>query len=162
MADIPAIREAIATALATLPGLRTFAYIPDTVPTPAAIVGAPEVDFDLVMARGADTIRLPVRVLVGRADDRRAQIALDTFFETDTGSIRLTDEAGVYLVTETGVPIVIEATSASVKSVIEADPTLGGAAMSCRVTRAGGYGAYTIGGVDLLGAEWLVEVIAGG
>lgn len=162
MADITAIRRGIATALTAISGLRTFAYIPDSVPTPAAIVGRPEVDFDRTMRRGADTIRLQVLVLVGRATDRRAQAALDAYFETGIGSIRLTDEDGVYLTTEEGTPIVLEVAAASVKSAIEADPTLGGVCDSARVVRATGYGAYTVAGADLLGAEWTVEVIAAG
>lgn len=160
MADLTAIREAIATALGAIAGLRTFAYIPDSVSPPCAVVGAPEVDFDRTMARGADAIRLPVRVLVARATDRTAQAALDAYFETGVGEVRLVDEAGVYLVDDAGAFFSPGTAAASVKSAIEADPTLGGVAHTCRVVRAQGYGAYAVAGVDLLGAEWTVEVVA--
>lgn len=162
MADITAIREAIAQSLTAISGLRTFAYVPDAVPTPAAIVGRPEVDFDTTYRRGTDTIRLPVLILVGRATDRSAQMALDAFFETGVGEIRLIDDAGVYLTTDGGEPFVLNVRAASVKSAIEEDPTLGGVVMSTRVVRAADYGAYTVGGLTLLGAEWTVEVLAAG
>lgn len=162
MADIAAIREGLKARLETITGLRAFAYIPDSVPIPAAVVGPPETDFDLTMRRGADTLRFPIRVYACRTNERAAQAKLDSFFETNNGEQRLVDEDGVYLTDESGAYLVLDAAAQSVKAAIEGDTTLGGAAQTLRVVRASGYGVYDIAGVPVLGAEWLVEVIASG
>lgn len=162
MADIGAIRQGLADRLATLTGLRAFAYIPDAVPVPAAVVGPPEVDFDRTFQRGADTLRFPIRVYASRADVRTAQAKLDSFFETGIGEQHLIDHAGVYIVDDAGDRIITDVLASSVKSVLEAEQTLGGAAMVVRVLRASGYGVYDLAGVPVLGAEWTVEVVAEG
>jgi hypothetical protein len=135
MGDIHAIREGLATALGAIAGLRTNAYVPDSVSTPAAVVGGPdEVSFDQVFGRGADRFMIPVRLYAGRASERAGQRALDAYLSS--------------------------AGAQSVKAALEADHTLGGVAHTCRVTRASGYGVYTVAGQDLLGVEFQVEVLA--
>ena len=135
MADIAAIIDGLGANLDTVDKLRVQTEILDTVPIPCAIVGPPtSIDFDEVMARGADIYTFTVRVLVARASERSAQRAL---FDYASG---------------TG--------SKSIKTAIESDRTLGGAADSVAVTGAGGIGIYAYGEADYLGIEFTVEVIA--
>ena len=135
MADIAALVDGLSTNLGTVDKLRVQAEILDTVPIPCAIVGPPtDIEYDAVMARGADTYTFTVRVLVARASERSAQRAL---FDYASG---------------TG--------SKSIKTAIESDRTLGGVADSLAVTAASGIGIYAYGEADYLGIEFTVEVIA--
>jgi hypothetical protein len=89
------------------------------------------IDFDLNANRGADTYTFIVYVLVGRADDRTAQNRLDGFVSGPS----------------------------SVKTAIESDRTLGGAADTCRVTGMSNYQQVSIGETVFLGVEFEVEVV---
>lgn len=162
MADLAAVRAALATALTGIDGLRTYAYIPDSVNVPAAIVGPPAIAFDKAYRRGLDVVRVPLRIYVCRASDRLAQARLDAFFETEPAEARLVDDDEVYFIADGGDFIDLGFTPVSVKTAIEADLSLGGVAHSVRVVSAQGYGAYTIAGIDYMGAEWTVEVIVPG
>lgn len=127
------VREGLRARLATIAGLRTFAEIPESIPVPCAIVGVPsEVLFDSTLARTNDQATFPVRVMVARANDRSAQKALDVYLQSTGAS--------------------------SIKTVIEAESSLGGAANTLKVDRVSGIGVYTIAGVDYLGAEFSVRV----
>jgi hypothetical protein len=127
------VREGLRARLATIAGLRTFAEIPESIPVPCAIVGVPsEVLFDSTLARTNDQATFPVRIMVARANDRSAQKALDVYLQSTGAS--------------------------SVKTVIEAESSLGGAANTVKVDRVSGIGVYTIAGVDYLGAEFSVRV----
>lgn len=64
------VMDEVGTALGTITDLRVFAYFPDKIPPPAAVVDFPDVTYDAAMARGADRITLPVTVLVSRVDSR--------------------------------------------------------------------------------------------
>lgn len=135
MADIASIIDGLAANLGTVDKLRVQGEILDTVPIPCAIVGPPTaVNYDAVMARGADTYTFTVRVLVARASERSAQRSLFGY-TSGTGA-------------------------QSIKAAIESDRTLGGAADSVRVTSAGNIGIYGYGEADYLGIEFAVEVIA--
>lgn len=64
------VMEELAAKLSVIDGLNVFAYPPDAVPEPAAIVGYPEtIDFDQTYVRGADRMTLPVLVVVGKYTD---------------------------------------------------------------------------------------------
>jgi hypothetical protein len=135
MAEIDAIIDGLATNLATVSKLRVQREILDTVPIPCAIVGPPTtVEYDEVMARGADLYTFTVRVLVARASERTAQKSLFAY-ASGTGD-------------------------RSIKAAIESDRTLGGAADSVAVRSASGVGIYGYGEADYLGIEFSVEVIA--
>jgi hypothetical protein len=135
MADISTIASGLAAALATIPKLRTQAEILDTVPVPCAIVGPPSsIEYDEVMARGADVYTFTVRVLVARASERSAQRALSGYASGSGAQ--------------------------SVKAALESDPTLGGVADTVRVMSANGIGVYAYGDVDYLGLEFTTEVVA--
>lgn len=76
--DVGAVMDEVTGALATIPNLRTFAYFPDKVTPPAAVVDFPSVDYDNTFSRGADRVTLPVTVLVSRVDSRSARDRLLT------------------------------------------------------------------------------------
>lgn len=132
--SITQLRTAIATNLATIPGLRTSATIPDAPNPPIALVEPTTIQFDTVMNRGLDLYNFKVTVIVGRVSDRSSQNNLDAYC---SGS-------GTY----------------SVKSAIESDRTLGGKANDLRVTGLSSYGSITIADVTYLAAEFAVQVYA--
>jgi hypothetical protein len=139
MADLAAIREGLATNLrtlpeATMPERRVYAYLKGRPVPPCAEVEPGPTTYDLAMGRGLDQLQLKVRVFIGLDTDEHAQKTLDRMLAT-TGPD-------------------------SVKTAIEADRTLGGAASDARVTGASGYLTF---GTDerarVIGAEWTVEVL---
>lgn len=136
-ATIKAIRQGLQVRLDTVPGLsgRTYAYVPDGVNPPCAYVAGPDtVNFDAVFARGADTYRLIVRVLVDRTAEHSGQDALDDY------------------VSGSG--------TASVKVAIEEDRSLGGACQTCQVQTMRNYGIHTVGDASYLGAELVIDCMA--
>lgn len=79
---VTAVMDEIAAELDTITGLRVFAYPPDNIPAPAAIVGYPEtITYDVTMGRGVDRIDFPVFVMVGRLTDRTSRAALGPFLD---------------------------------------------------------------------------------
>lgn len=131
MATVSGIRQGLATNLATISNLRVSATMEDAPRPPIAMVYPSTIDFDLNANRGADTYTFIVYVLVGRADDRTAQNRLDGFVSGPS----------------------------SVKTAIESDRTLGGAANTCRVTGMSNYQQISIGDTVFLGVEFEVEVV---
>ena len=72
------VMDDLAARLNTIEGLRVYAFPPDNVQPPAAVVNYPEaITYDGTFGRGMDRMTLPVMVMVGRASDRasRDQIA---------------------------------------------------------------------------------------
>jgi hypothetical protein len=136
MADVSAVRSGIDTRLATITGLRHTAFMPDKITPPMAVVGDVEIDFDLTMQRGFDSIEVKVRVYASRASDRAGQSVLDGYLK-GTGAT-------------------------SIKTAIEGDRTLGGAAQTLKVSRVDGYGVYTVAETQYLGAEFTVTVYVTG
>jgi hypothetical protein len=135
MTDINAMSEAIALQLSNIEGLRTQAQIRDMVAVPVAIIGPPtSIDYDATMRNGSNRYEFGVRVLVGRVEERSAQVYLAEY-AAPTGP-------------------------RSIKAAIEADPSLGGTAMTTRVTSANGIGSYDYGDVSYLGMDFSVEVYA--
>jgi hypothetical protein len=131
MADVHAVRVALAEALSSIDRLRTFAYQPDNVMPPIAFVTLDRIEYDLNAHRGADTQFYLITVVVGRASDRSAQNALND-----------------YLVG-----------SASVKAAVERDRSLGGTVNTCRVTEARNYEALSVGDETYLQVIFDVEVV---
>jgi len=132
MSSMTALRDGIATRLATVNGLRVSATYLDAPRPPVAMVLPDRIDYDLDGSRGADQFFFTVSLLVGRADDRAAQRNIDDY---------------------------VVGTN-SVKKAIEDDRTLGGAADTCRVTEMRNYGQVSVGDVVYLGVEFEVEVVA--
>jgi hypothetical protein len=78
--DLAAIMDAIAANLETITGLRVFAYTPETVAPPAAIVGYPErITYDLTYQRGADRATFPIWIVVGLLYTKGARDELSTY-----------------------------------------------------------------------------------
>lgn len=135
MTNLTAMAEAMATQIANIEGLRTQAQIRDIVAVPVAIVGPPtSIDYDTTMRNGANRYEFSVRVLVARTEERAAQIYLSEYAAPEGAR--------------------------SIKAAIEADPSLGGTAMTTRVTNANGIGAYDYGDASYLGVDFTVEVYA--
>lgn len=65
------VMEEVAARLDTIDGLRVFAYPPDSLSEPAAVVSYPDTyEFDGTYGRGMDRMRLPIVVVVGKPTDR--------------------------------------------------------------------------------------------
>jgi hypothetical protein len=134
MASIQELRNAIATNLGTIPGLRTAPFIPDNPNPPVAIVQFDRVQYHLDMANGMAEYTFVVQVVVGRQDERTAQRNLDAY-SSSTGA-------------------------SSVLLAVESDRTLGGKAFDCIVTELSSYGPVSINDTVYLGAEFQVRVLA--
>lgn len=134
MATVSELRTGLATRLATITGLRAAAQLPEQPTPPQAVVYPQRITYDGAFGRGHDEYTFTVLVIVGRAGERTAQTALDAYCN-GTGA-------------------------SSVKTAIEADSTLGGKAIDCRVTDMTGQGALTVGDATYLTAEFAVTVLA--
>jgi hypothetical protein len=132
MASVSELRTAIATAMSSIAGLRTSAFVPDAPRPPIAVVMPDRIEYDINANRGADRFFFTVTVLASRADDRAAQQNLDVFLVG----------------------------SSSIKTAIEKDRTLGGKANTCRVTAMQSYASVPVGEVLYLSAQFIVEVVA--
>lgn len=132
--SISTIRTALAANLATVTGLRTAAVVPDDPMPPVAVVIPSRVSWDTSMGRGLDTYEFTVLVIVGRVSERSAQNTLDAYCAASG--------------------------SGSIKTAIERDKTLGGAAQSLRVTEMRNYNAIQIAENTYLSAEFAVTVYA--
>ena len=131
--SITLIREALATNLATISGLRTSADVPDLPNPPIAIVALRSVTYDGAFNKGMTTYNFAVTVIVGRAAERVAQSRLDAYISTG---------------------------ASSVKSAVESDSTLGGNAYDCRVVSMDSVGSLSISDTTYLAADFTVVVIA--
>lgn len=134
-ATVSSLRAGLATALGTIANLRVYELVPDNPQHPSAIIRIDRVEFDSTMARGSDEFAFVITVVVGRADDRAAQMKLETY--------------------------VAGSGSQSIKTAIESDPTLGGIAMACRVQAAQNIGSLERpDGTSLLAVDFVVSVYA--
>lgn len=131
--SISLIRQGLATNLATIPGLRTAAEVPDLPNPPIAIVALNSVTYDRAYAQGMTSYMFTVTVIVGRVAEREAQRRLDAYISTG---------------------------SSSVKHAVESDKTLGGNAYDCRVVSMDSVGSLTISDNTYLAADFTVTVIA--
>lgn len=137
MASLATIRAGFATVLkAGFTGVQCTGYLLPNPTAPAfeVEIGEDGVTYDLAMKRGADDWMFTVRGIRSTSLDIAAQKQLDAWLAS-TGST-------------------------SVKAVLEASPTLGGAVSHLRVLRVGGPRRFVIGTTEYLGAEWTVRVIA--
>jgi|TARA_R100001460_G_scaffold32709_3_gene64123 hypothetical protein len=135
MATFSAIRSGLKTRLETISGLMVYDYVPDFIDPPTVLI-APfnTLNFDSTMQRGSDTYEIPIILYVSKVDAETGQDNLDSFLAASGSN--------------------------SVKAAIEADTTLGGAAMSVRVINATDYGEYEVTqGTSFLGVTFNVEVI---
>lgn len=134
MASITDLRNAIATNLATITGLRTGATIPDNVNPPYAMVIPTTVDYHKAFHNGLNTYNFTITVVVGRVSERTSQNTLDAYC-SPTGA-------------------------SSIKQAVESNRTLSGYAYDCVVTGMRNYGSTVIGENTYLAAEFDLVVQA--
>ena len=130
--SLPAVRDALKTALATIPGLRTYDVAPGQVVVPAAVVvpGEPLVEYQVAMGGGAQ-LTFNIMLLVQLATERIAAEALDQYMA----------EVGDH----------------SVKAAV--DGNLGGVVMDANVVSVGAYGFHTYAGAEYFGVRFTVGVM---
>ena len=132
--SIALMRKGIAdNILANIPGLRVSETIPDQPNPPQAIIALDTVNYDQTFQRGMTEYVFIVSVLAGRVSERNAQRRLDSY---------------------------IDPGSATIKTAIESDKTLGGAVFDVRVSEMTNIGAVNLGETVMLGADFRVEVYA--
>lgn len=137
MADIAAIRAALAANIGAIPDLQVSPYILANPTPPSAQVVPAAMEFDLAMHRGLDRLEFKVQVFAGVVSDIGAQKKLD-LYRAGSGAN-------------------------SIKQAIESDKTLGGACQALQVTESTGP-QLTIGegGTVVLMEEFTVQVLATG
>ena len=131
MADITALRNALATNLATISGLRTAAEIPDNPSPPIAIVALENIDYDQAFKNALSIYNFNIMIIVGRAAEREAQRRLNTY-----------------------------CAASGVKSAVESDKSLSGNAYDCRVTGVTSIGSLQLNDQTYLAADFQVAVYA--
>ena len=131
MADITALRNALATNLATISGLRTAAEIPDNPSPPIAIVALENIDYDQAFKNALSIYNFNIMVIVGRAAEREAQRRLNAY-----------------------------CAASGVKSAVESDKSLSGNAYDCRVTGVTSIGSLQLNDQTYLAADFQVAVYA--
>ena len=144
--DITAVRQALANAASAvvLPTSKLTCtwFLPDAVAEPHFFVAEYETEFDAAMNRRLDVVTFTCRCLVGRGDERSAQLLMDAMF---SGS-----------------------GAASLKAAIEAargapgQMALSGAASDLRVVRTQANRLYEHAGTQFVGGEVVVRVIGPG
>lgn len=132
MAEIAAVFEGLKARLETIAGLRVREELPGTIQPPTAVLSLEELTFDTTMARGSDDLEVHVHVFTSLSSERAGQRALWTYLAGSGPK--------------------------SVKAAVEADPTLGGAAMFAEVTTVGDVGLAKIGDVSYYAARFVVRV----
>jgi hypothetical protein len=132
VAEIAAVFEGLAARLETIDGLRVREELPGTIQPPAAVLSLEELTYDTAMARGSDDLEVHVHVFTSLSSERAGQRALWAYLAGSGPK--------------------------SVKAAVEADPTLGGAAMFAEVVSVGDVGIAKIGDVSYYAARFVVNV----
>lgn len=90
------LAQVIADALADVDGLRTYAYIADTVRVPAVVIAQPSVDYlDTLSGFCSATWTFPLTLVVSRNNDREAQVALSRYLQLVTSALSAAQSPGV-------------------------------------------------------------------
>lgn len=125
---IAAVRAAIATKLDTIAGLKVSAYEVDSVVPPHAQVMRRELEYDKVQQTGTYDGVFVVRVFSSRTAEKASLVFLDGLCEPTGAS--------------------------SVKGVLEADATLGGAVSDCWVRAVSEPQPVEVGGVEMMAVDF--------
>jgi hypothetical protein len=128
---IAEIRAGLAANIATIPNLRVAAEIPDNPSPPIAVIALNNVSYDLDFNRGMTLYNFTVTLIVGRVAERDAQRKLDAFAGNGERSI---------------------------KTAVEIDRQLGGAAFDVRLSEMSTLGALNLGEQTYLAADFLIQV----
>jgi hypothetical protein len=116
-----------------VPGLRVSETIPDQPNPPMAVISLETVNYDQTFQRGMSEYQFTVSVIAGRVSERTAQARLDSY---------------------------IDPGSATIKTAIETDRSLGGKVFDVRVSEMSNIGAVNLGETIYLGADFSVQVYA--
>jgi len=131
--SIAAIREGLAANIATIPNLRVSAEIPDNPSPPISVIALNNISYDLDFNRGMTLYNFTVTLIVGRVPERDAQRKLDAYAGNGERSI---------------------------KTAVESDRQLGGAAFDVRLSEMSTLGALNLGEQTYLAADFAVQVYA--
>ena len=131
--SIADIRAGLARNIATISGLRVAAEIPDNPSPPIAVIALNNVSYDLDFNRGMTLYNFTVTLIVGRVAERDAQRKLDAFSGNGERSI---------------------------KTAVQVDRQLGGAAFDVRLSEMSTLGSLQLGENTYLAADFLVQVYA--
>ena len=132
MTDITALRQALATNLATISGLRTDSEVPDSPNPPVAIVELERIDYDGALQQGLTTLEFKIIVIVSRQSDRVSQRLLNDYASQNG--------------------------SRSIKIAVESDRSLNGNAMDCRVQSLTSVGSLELNNTEYAAIEFSVVV----
>jgi hypothetical protein len=88
MSSVSEVKQAIASALASISGLRTYDRQPDNVNAPMAFPSLRAIEYHDAMAGGATRHSYDITVVVGRASERSSERLLDTYLSYGSGSVR--------------------------------------------------------------------------
>jgi hypothetical protein len=127
------MREALATNLGTISGIRTYADIPDNPAMPAAVVQLQSVTYNSAFANGLTEYSFVITAIFGRIATAPAQRNLDALISTGERSL---------------------------KAAVESDRTLDGEAFDVRVAEMTNLTSVTIGDITYLSADFAVTVFA--
>jgi len=128
------LQNGLQMVLATVPNLRVADHLPEQVTPPMAMVLLQSVTFHGAMGGGLSDWEFVVSCVAGRMGERSAQMQIDSWLSYDD--------------------------SQSIRSAIEADMTLGGAASTLVVADAVGIKPLVIGDASYLNVEFTVHVYA--
>lgn len=131
-ASITEVKQGLANRLATITGLRAFAYQPDQLNAPIAFSNLETILYHRTMRTPLTEMTFTVTVIVCKADSRSAQAQVDPYVSA----------SGTY----------------SVKAAIEGDRTLGGKVDDLIVNSAGGYQIISAEDGDYLSVDFNVTV----
>jgi hypothetical protein len=139
MANLTAIRNALANSITTYTGLRADAQARDQVSPPCAVVlpGSPLINYGATMDGTVDINLLVLVIISDAAPVDVTQRALDTYLGVDTDP----------------------AIGSSVPEAIEEDNTLGGLVHYTQAVTADQYGRIDYGGITYFGAR--IRVLIG-
>jgi hypothetical protein len=127
------IRKGMADNLGAIANIRVYEEVPDNPVMPCALIFLERASYNESFARGLTLYQFSVRVIVTRVTERRSQRRLDEFIDNGATSL---------------------------KTALESDLTLDGAAFDATVTSLSAVGSVTIGETTYLAATFEVTVHA--
>ncbi len=137
MADLIAVRAALASQITVQTGLRTLPEARDSIQPPVAVIlpGQPYVTYGATMD-GAFTVNLRVLIVISdAAPDEKVQRALDAYLGIGSGT-----------------------TASSIPDAIMADPTLGGIVHFAEPIAISTYGRISYAGIGYFGSRLDVQI----
>lgn len=110
------VMDEVAAKLSVIPNLRVFAYPPDALTPPGAVVSYPEnITFDQTYGRGMDRMTLPVWLIEGLPTDRSCRDRLGAYCNgSGPQSVKEAVESGAYSTCDTVRVMSIEFTPVSI------------------------------------------------